>query len=292
VVQHQKEVVRHVATRSGTLELIEWHWPDIVAFEEVATDLMLEQSLPPYSTDSIAEFPDIAAGERCFMGTLFIRYPGVTIVGRGEGVRSRVLRVTFAPKLADKITNGMNTLPLAVLQSLLDIRSDILRSLLRLAHLELSRFDPPSTSAINGYIRLIALETERLLAEERANLATGRLAPWQLRRIKHHLRDVSPRPNIDELAKICGISARHLQRQFASVSGKNISKYVEDFWIERARELLINSRQPIKAIAAQCGFSHANSFARAFSRATGIMPHLLRQRSAWHGAMDADRDAK
>lgn len=279
MTQHQEEIIRHVSTRSGTLELIEWHWPDIVEFEEVATHLMLEQSLPPYSTDSNAEFPHIAPGQRCFMGTMFIRYPGVTISGRGEGVRSRVLRVTFEPKLAHNITNGLSELPLPVLQSLLDIRSEILRNLLRLAHLELNRFDPPSTLAINAYLQLIGLETQRVIAEEHNNLATGRLAPWQLRRIKQYLREVSPRPTIEELAKICGISSRHLQRQFSSVSGKSISKYVEDFWVERAWQLLIHSAHPIKTIASDCGFDHANSFTRAFSRATGIAPHVLRQRA-------------
>lgn len=280
MAQHQEEIIRHVSTRSGTLELIEWHWPDIVEFEEVATNLMLEQSLPPYSTDSNAEFPHIAPGQRCFMGTMFIRYPGVTISGRGEGVRSRVLRVTFEPKLAHDITNGLSELPLPVLQSLLDIRSEILRNLLRLAHLELNRFDPPSTLAINAYLQLIGLETQRVIAEEHNNLATGRLAPWQLRRIKQYLREVSPRPTIEELAKICGISSRHLQRQFSSVSGKTISKYVEDFWVERAWQLLTHSAHPIKTIASDCGFDHANSFTRAFSRATGISPHVLRQRVA------------
>lgn len=277
--QHLRKTLRHVKARSGSLELIEWFWPDIVEFEEVTTELMLDQSLPPYSTDSNAEFPQIAPGVRCFMGTLFIRYPGVTIYGRGEGVRSRVLRVTFAPKLAQQITNGLAELPLSTLQALLDIRSDVLRSQLRLANLELNRFDQPSVTAIEAYLRLIAIEVQRIIAEERTNLSSGRLAPWQLRRIKQHLHEVSPRPKVDELAQLCGISVRHLQRQFVSLSGKSISKYVEDFWVERARELLISSRHPIKAIASECGFNHANSFARAFSRATGVSPQSLRQRS-------------
>lgn len=285
VSNHQKEIIRSVSTPSGRFELIEWRWPDVVEFEEVTTNLMLEQSLPPYSTDSNAEFPHIAPGERCFMGTMFIRYPGVIISGRGEGVRSRVLRVTFEPQLARKITDGQNELPLSVLQSLLDIRNEILRNLLRLAHLELNRFDPPSTVAIDAYLQLIALETQRLLAEEHNNLATGRLAPWQLRRIKQYLREISPRPNIEDLAKICGISSRHLQRQFSNVSGKSISKYVEDFWIERARELLMHSERPIKSIASDCGFTHANSFTRAFSRSTGISPQNLRQRTAQNASI-------
>ena len=49
--------------------------------------------------------------------------------------------------------------------------------------------------------------------------------------------------------------------------------------IEEAKRLLALCERPIKGVALACGFAHANSFARAFRRSTGISPQSFRQRA-------------
>lgn len=87
-------------------------------------------------------------------------------------------------------------------------------------------------------------------------------------------------PGVAELAALCGISTRHLHRQFLALTGKTISDYIETYRIEQSKLLLALGEVPMKQVAAQAGFSHGNSFARAFRRATGLSPREYRQRSA------------
>ena len=88
-------ITHSVSLHDGRFELVEWRWPDMIDFMIGEPALMLEMSLPPLATDASAEFPDIDRGNRCFMGTMFIRYPGVMVHGRGEGGHIRVLRAIF-----------------------------------------------------------------------------------------------------------------------------------------------------------------------------------------------------
>lgn len=271
------QIIKQTESPLGTLQLVEWLWPDILEFRQTEQLLMLEMSLPPYSTDASAEFPAIAPGMRCFMGTMFVRYPGIELWGRGEGVKSRVLRMVFSSPLADQILSGAPNPSLEFLQSLLDIRSDAMREIFRLALRELTLYPQPSSQAIDAYVGLMGLELVRLFDRSRIGREAGRLAPWQHRKIRERLTSDAARPSTAELANLCGISARHLHRQFYNLTGKTIANYVQDFWVERSKLLLRDSQMPIRQIAANCGFTHPNSFARSFKRATGVLPNQFRQ---------------
>jgi transcriptional regulator GlxA family with amidase domain len=47
--------------------------------------------------------------------------------------------------------------------------------------------------------------------------------------------------------------------------------------IERAKKLLLESREKLNVIAELCGYRSANSFWSAFKQATGVSPKLYRQ---------------
>lgn len=263
----------------GRFELVEWHWPDLLEFTLTETDLMLEMSVPPLSADASACFPDIAPDKYSFMGTLFVRYPGIALSGRGGGGHIRVVRCVFAPETAQRILRHKPHPPLDFLQSLLNVRSDALRTLMRLAHRELINPVDRSPAAIEALINVIVVEMERLFERQRDSQSSGRLAGWQYRRIRERLMQGEGQPAVAELARLCGISSRHLHRQFLALTGKTISKYIENFWVEQAKDLLLAQNLSIKDVAAQCGFSHANSFSRAFRRVSGLSPQKFRQRA-------------
>jgi len=270
-------VLNEAAVSAGRLELVEWRWPDMIDFIKSEDEMMVEMSMPPYATDAAAEFPEIAPGRHCFMGTMFIRYPGVTVHGRGEGGHIRVIRLVLSDKVARRILRRQPRPSLAFLQSLLDIRSSTLRALFRMAHRELTQNIDPSADALDALARLIAIEVERLFAWAPAARQGGRLTGWQYNRIRDRLAAGGALPTARELAALCGISARHLHRQFMALTGTSLARYVEHYWVERARGMLADRDQPIKNIAFASGFTHANSFARAFRRATGISPQKYRQ---------------
>lgn len=271
-------VIESCPVAGGRFELVEWHWPDMISFERTEHQLMLEMSLPPMAADASAYFPDIDPDRRCFMGALFVRHPGVAIGGRSEGRQIRVFRCVFDENDTELTGTGKPSLPF--LQGLLNIRNDALRSVMRLAHRELINPLDRSAEAMEALFQLIRVELRRVFHQPAGAATASRLAPWQFRRVRERIEAGVPMPDVAELAALCGISSRHLHRQFTALTGKSISAYIETYRIEQAKFLLADAGVPMKQVAQQAGFSHGNSFARAFRRATGLSPREYRQRSA------------
>lgn len=272
-------ILQTATMTAGRLEIVEWQWPNIIDFLRKEEYLMLEMSLPPHATNASVEFPEIAPNQHSFMGTLFIRYPNIAIQGRGEGGQIRVIRCVLSSANTRSILKSVGPLDLRLLQSLLDIQSDELRTFMRLAYRELTRQVDKSSDALDALFNLIIIELRRLFSSPAYTNISGRLAGWQYNRIRERLTNSACLPTTAELAALCGISPRHLHRQFLALTGNTIAEYVENFWIEQAKTLLTHSNQSIASIAFQCGFTHANSFSRAFRRVTGMRPQTFRQSS-------------
>lgn len=103
------------------------------------------------------------------------------------------------------------------------------------------------------------------------------MAPWRLRKLKDFINDgLDQTLSIAELARQCGISTRHLVRTFKNAEGMTLSCYIARERIERARVLLAQDQEPIKVIAAFCGFGSASSFHVAFANAIGVTPGQYR----------------
>lgn len=273
------ETVHCEDLRGGAIELVEWHWPDLFEFTSTQDALMLEMSLPPYSADASACYPDLGPDQHCFMGTLFVRYPGVTLRGRSEAGHIRVLRFVLDRPVADRVMAAVPEPTLDFLQSLLNIRNDTLRTLMRLAQRELIDQVERSVPALQSIFELVIIELQRLYDQQQDLRSGGRLAPWQYRRIRERLEAETAPPTVAELSELCGISPRHLHRQFFALTGKTVSGYIDARRIERAKELLADRDTSIKIVAQVCGFSHSASFSRAFRRATGLTPQGFRQRT-------------
>jgi len=265
---------------AGRAELVEWHWPAMIDFTRREDELMIEMSLPPMAADGSACLPEIDPDKRCFMGTLFVRWPRVWVSGRSEGGHIRVVRCVFSPARTLALTALKPKPELGFLQAMLAIRSETMRSLMRLLHRELSNPVEQSYAALSALLELIAIEFGRLVEGVSDTAATGRLTAWQFRRIRERLAQGGFSPTVAELAALCGISTRNLHRQFLALTGKTVAAYIEAARIEEAKQLLANHAHPIKAVALVCGFAHANSFARAFRRSTGLSPQSYRQHAA------------
>lgn len=272
------EILKSVILPGGRIELVEWRWPSPLEYVRAESEFMLEMSLPPLSEDASASFPGIAPEQYCYMGTLFVRLPGMTIKGRSNGGHIRVVRWVLERKAITELFAPGDEPRLAFLQSLLNIRNETLRTLMRLAHRELVNPLERSDTALEALLRLTLVELARLFERKPMRQSSGRLAAWQYRRIRTRLAEGGGRPTVAELAGLCGISSRHLHRQFASLTGETISGYVENYMIKEAKELLAEHQVPIKSIAQRCGFGHANSFSRTFRRSTGLSPQQFRQR--------------
>lgn len=82
------------------------------------------------------------------------------------------------------------------------------------------------------------------------------------------------------LSRIFGRSTRHLERTFKAVMGKTPKSYYLGLRLERARNLLSDTRFPLLEIALACGFESQSSFSKAFRLRYGVPPNAFRSVSS------------
>jgi transcriptional regulator GlxA family with amidase domain len=82
---------------------------------------------------------------------------------------------------------------------------------------------------------------------------------------------------VPELADAAHLSPRQFSRAFHAETGQSPAKAIENLRVEAARNLMEQSRHPIDIVARQTGFSDRDHMRRAFLRAFGQPPQVLRR---------------
>jgi transcriptional regulator GlxA family with amidase domain len=101
----------------------------------------------------------------------------------------------------------------------------------------------------------------------------GELHAW----IAEHL---SADLSVPVLAERAGMSERSFVRHFRAETGRTPARAVEQMRIEAAQRLLGETAQPVKRIAARCGFGTEETMRRSFVRVLGVTPQAYRDRFA------------
>jgi transcriptional regulator GlxA family with amidase domain len=86
--------------------------------------------------------------------------------------------------------------------------------------------------------------------------------------------------SVEELADVVHLSPRQFSRAFRAETGQTPAKAVENLRIEAARLMLETGRHPIDIVARDTGFGDRNRMRRAFLRAFGQSPQMIRRTSA------------
>ncbi len=84
--------------------------------------------------------------------------------------------------------------------------------------------------------------------------------------------------SVQELAERAHMSARHFSRSFRAETGITPARYVERLRLEAARRALEDTREPLAAVAARCGFGTPETMRRTFLRALAVGPAEYRRR--------------
>jgi AraC family L-rhamnose operon transcriptional activator RhaR len=84
--------------------------------------------------------------------------------------------------------------------------------------------------------------------------------------------------SIDDVAKTCNVSSRHLNRIFSQSSGMTLGKHISKRRIEKSFRLLTQGESSLDTIASQLGFADAAHFIRTFKKSTGTTPGKYRKR--------------
>jgi AraC family transcriptional regulator len=106
------------------------------------------------------------------------------------------------------------------------------------------------------------------------------LAKWRMKRATEYIAAHLAEPiSLADIAAATGLSRMHFAAQFRAATGLRPHEYLLQRRIERARELLLNSRLPLVEIAFEVGFKTQAHFTTVFTRLVGETPNVWRQRN-------------
>jgi transcriptional regulator GlxA family with amidase domain len=83
---------------------------------------------------------------------------------------------------------------------------------------------------------------------------------------------------VENLAERACMSPRNFARTFLRETGTTPAKYIDLIRLEHAIRLLEDTKQPIAAIAVECGYSSTEHLRRPFQKHMGISPNAYRER--------------
>jgi transcriptional regulator GlxA family with amidase domain len=83
--------------------------------------------------------------------------------------------------------------------------------------------------------------------------------------------------SVPQLAEAARLSPRQFSRAFLAETGQSPAKAVENLRVEAARLMMEEGRHPIDVVAQQTGFADRDRMRRAFLRAFGQPPQVIRR---------------
>ena len=126
-------------------------------------------------------------------------------------------------------------------------------------------------SALLLWLAVFARE-KKLPAQGRIGIAMEKLQKTIEERFRERLTAV-------ELARSAGFSQDYLAEQFRRHFGMTLQRYLLSRRMEMARNLLLSTELPVKAVAWECGIPDQQYFNKQFRRVCGMSPTLFRQGS-------------
>lgn len=175
------------------------------------------------------------------------------------------------PRMADWLSEGM--LPLEPQRPPPAMAAEMLFD--ELLSLATSQNHWEARRAVNLLERIL-LE----LAQARARAAHPDQDPWLAPILKELSSDRSSdhdMPSYEELAQRAGMSLSTLHRRFKMATGITLHAYTLQCRIAAARELLMETDLPIKAVAQRLGYRDVYFFSRQFADWMGVSPGAYRR---------------
>jgi AraC family transcriptional regulator len=139
-----------------------------------------------------------------------------------------------------------------------------------------------SNKVAEAFAGTLAVEVSRCIEQSTGARRTGQLAPWQVQRVRRMLEDETSvgRLTVEEMARRCGLSPRHLMRAFKASTGMTVHQCANEILMCRAKDALRLDTVPLKVLAWQLGYSSPAAFSAAFRQAVGCSPSDFRRMSA------------
>jgi AraC family transcriptional regulator len=213
------------------------------------------------------------------IGPLGFVPPNSATIVRGSGAFTAA-HCTFDPKFIADLAEAESQVRIDTLKFMNPIESDWLLYLGRAMFRE--AVEPGFAGEVFAEAMgiSIALEIARLDGARRARDGPrrGGLAAWQMRRLEFYVREhLSDELTLGDLARLLGMSVRHLSRAVRREKGLSVHRWVADCRLQEARRLLADTDLPIREIARRSAFQSVAAFSTAFRMRTNFAPGEFRR---------------
>ena len=137
---------------------------------------------------------------------------------------------------------------------------------------------------LSAILAALSAKTEKRLLATPITVGTPRVPPKLKKALaylaSHPSEPVSPR----DLARVSNVSPQQLVRYFRDAFGTTPVRYITEFKISRAKELLFyRTGLSVKEVARELGFDNQHYFSRVFTAVTGETPTTYRLRTWNYG---------
>ncbi len=139
--------------------------------------------------------------------------------------------------------------------------------------------DEISHTVVRCYLIPLLTEMARIHHVEKSAPESGMIFPRNpsLDAVLETIRDKCGMVTLQELADEYHFSLNYLSRLIRETTGKTFKELSSDYWIERAKSLLLCTSLGIEKIAELMGFSSRSNFERRFKSLLSISPAQYRQ---------------
>jgi|EndMetStandDraft_3_1072993.scaffolds.fasta_scaffold151307_2 AraC-like DNA-binding protein len=119
------------------------------------------------------------------------------------------------------------------------------------------------------------------------DLPDGALTDAVARRAVRYLHQHYAHPlTLRELSRVLGISERHLRTRVQLALGQSPPRYLAQYRVDRAKDLIAHREFALKDVAERTGFKSIHHFTRTFTRLVGLPPAAWRR--AYHDGIRRD----
>ncbi|MFC1462080.1 helix-turn-helix domain-containing protein [Verrucomicrobiota bacterium] len=148
------------------------------------------------------------------------------------------------------------------------------RTLVGWMHDERQRESPVSPMLYQAHLHGVLAELVRLWRYEHGGLVAE---------TRHHVRtNIESHIDLDQLAKLGGMSKYHFVRKYKALTGRTPMEDVRTLRLDYARDMILTTPLPLKEIAEQSGLGDVYHMSRLFRRCLGFTPGSLRRASDSH----------
>ncbi|WP_157215707.1 helix-turn-helix domain-containing protein [Flavisphingomonas formosensis] len=285
------ETVTCVDTPSCRFELAQAEWPKPVELAWTAPQPVLSMMFMPRSYRQEGRFAGSRGSGYAEIGRTFILPPDRELLGRGTGGRIKAARCIFDRRLYQELLSPAEEFTDAELCRALDVGNVAIGALMRRLIQEAQHPGFGGQIVIDSIASLLLVECARQIFRAiPSDLANDRhvMEPRHLRMIEEYLDAVEAgMPQPADLARLCGYSTHYFAKLFRQTTGQSLGRYLIEWRLLRAQQLLAEGDLPLKEIAWRLGFSSAANFSTAFRHETGQTPgrfRFLRRSESGSGA--------